>query len=301
MNFLPMPSLAMVSSKKITVQLVLLCKPHQICQTLRATLLSTSTRGQTMQSLQHSLLVGALEKARFGVCIVDASARLVYLNSAFSEKIGVEAEHVLGQSYDALRNRIGHTPEFDALFGPAQGSDAEELSVECTTLDRHGTTQYLLLQSSNFSHESGEVFRIVSAINVTDYGVTRDRFIELHRQMDAMNNAVVIVDAREPDMPITYVNAHFERMTGYTRAEAIGRNCRFLQGDVRDQAARAALRAAIDSSENCHVTLRNFRKDGTEFINELFISPVIDAHGVVTHFIGVQHEASARSFSTAKA
>lgn len=138
-------------------------------------------------------------------------------------------------------------------------------------------------------------FRIVSAMDVTDYGVTRDRFVELRQQMDAMNNSVVISDARPPDMPITYVNSHFERMTGYTAAEVVGRNCRFLQGDETNQAARHTLRNAIENRESCHVSLSNYRKDGTPFVNELYISPVYDQNGELTHFIGVQHESSGRS------
>ncbi len=244
-----------------------------------------------MQALKLSLMAGALENARFGVCVIDESQRIVVLNRAFAEKIDLPAEHVMGQSYLALFARLGHSSDFHAIFE----SQKPELSVECSVKSESGHQRYLLLQSSNLTHESGEVFRIVSAMDVTDYGVTRDRFVELRQQMDAMNNSVVISDARAPDMPITYVNAHFERMTGYTAAEVVGRNCRFLQGDDRDQAARDTLRTAIEKRESCHVSLRNFRKDGTAFTNELYISPVYDQNGELTHFIGVQHESTGRT------
>ena len=243
-----------------------------------------------MEALKMSLMVGALENARFGVCVVDASARIVFLNKAFSIKIGIPAEHVLGQSYLSLFSRFGKSNEFHDIFSPQK----PDISVECALTLNDGLQRYLLMQSSTLAHESGEMFRIISAMDITDYGVTRDRFVELRQQMDAMNNSVVISDARAPDMPITYVNAHFERMTGYSAAEVVGRNCRFLQGDDRDQAAREKLRNAIEKRESCHVSPKNYRKDGTAFINELYISPVYDAAGALTHFIGVQHEATGR-------
>ena len=244
-----------------------------------------------MKNLQTQLFVGALENARFGICVVDESGRVVLANHAFVSKIGTTAENILGQSYRMLFNCFGRHTSFHKLFSVRE----PELSIECPITNADGSKRYLLVQSSVFVHESGEQFRIVSLMDVTDYGVTRDRFTELHRQMDAVNNSVVIVDARLADMPITYVNAHFERMTGYTKAEIIGRNCRFLQGDLRDQPGVLALRVAIQKRENCQVSLTNFRKDGSEFQNELFISPVFDELGVLTHFIGTQHELNSRS------
>ena len=244
-----------------------------------------------MKNLQIQLLSGALENARFGICVVDQSGRVILVNNAFVSKIGIQIENILGQSYLSLHSFFGENAEFHRLFSAHE----LDLSIECPLTKSDGQKQYLMLQSSVLPHESGELFRIVSLIDVTDYGMTRDRFATLQRQMDSLNNAVVIVDARQADMPITYVNAHFERMTGYPKSEVIGRNCRFLQGNERDQPGAAALRTAIQKRENCSVLLKNFRKDGSAFQNELFISPVFDELGVLTHFIGMQHEVMNRS------
>ena len=239
-----------------------------------------------MKDLQIQLFAGALENARFGICVVDESGRVVLANNAFVSKIGVNVENILGQSYLALFNYFGSHADFHKIFRARE----PELSIECPLTKADGSKQYLLVQSSVLKHQSGELFRIVSVMDVTDYGVTRDRFSELQRQMEALNNSVVIVDARAADMPITYVNGHFERMTGYTKAEIIGRNCRFLQGDAHDQPGVMALRTAIQKRQSCQVLLNNFRKDGSAFQNELFISPVFDELGALTHFIGVQRE-----------
>ena len=80
--------------------------------------------------------------------------------------------------------------------------------------------------------------------------------------------------------------------------EAIGRNCRFLQGKDRDQPALQELRAALREGRGCRVVVRNYRKDGTLFWQEPSISPVRDEHGRLTHFVGVQDDVTERKFPT---
>lgn len=112
----------------------------------------------------------------------------------------------------------------------------------------------------------------------------------LQRSVESSNEGLIIADARAPDLPIIYVNPAFERITGYTSEEAIGRNCRFLQGDDGDQAEIDVIRNALAVAGHCTATVRNYRKDGSLFWNRLTISPVRDDQGVVTHFIGVQSD-----------
>ena len=99
----------------------------------------------------------------------------------------------------------------------------------------------------------------------------------------------MIADARLPDHPLIYVNAAFETITGYSRSDVLGRNCRFLQGGATDRETVAEIRAALDAGDECTRVVLNFRKDGSPFWNELRISPVHDNAGVLTHFIGIQH------------
>ena len=101
-------------------------------------------------------------------------------------------------------------------------------------------------------------------------------------------------DARAPDQPLTWVNPAFTAMTGYSLSEVVGRNCRFLQGPDSDPRAVAALRQATRDGRDVTVTLLNHRKDGTAFWNEVVISPVRDATGVLTHLVGVQTDVSER-------
>ena len=97
-----------------------------------------------------------------------------------------------------------------------------------------------------------------------------------------------------PDNPIIYASPSCERLTGYTQAETLGRNCRFLQGKDTDPDAVDTLRKAIHESRACVVELLNYRKDGTSFWNQLAVSPVKDEQGQLTHFIGVQTDVTER-------
>ncbi len=116
----------------------------------------------------------------------------------------------------------------------------------------------------------------------------------LRKVADATRDGLAISDARRDDMPLVYVNPAFEEMTGYAAAEVIGRNCRFLQGDQREQKGLDRVRRAIAAQGTCLVTLRNFRKDGQLFYNELSLSPLLDDAGRLTHYIGIQKDVTAR-------
>ncbi|MCL4796144.1 MAG: SpoIIE family protein phosphatase [Bryobacteraceae bacterium] len=113
------------------------------------------------------------------------------------------------------------------------------------------------------------------------------------RALAACAEGITIADARLPDQPLIYINAGFERLTGYPVAEVLGRNCRFLQGPETDPATVETLRQAIREQRAVTVELLNYRKDGTPFWNRLSITPVRDEAGVVTHLIGVQSDVTA--------
>lgn len=107
-------------------------------------------------------------------------------------------------------------------------------------------------------------------------------------------DGVTISDVSVPDYPLVYVNPGFERMTGYSADEVLGHNCRFLQNDDRDEAALEEIREALLKEQPCRVTLRNYRKDGTLFWNELTIYPLRNEAGLLTHFVGIQRDVTER-------
>lgn len=114
------------------------------------------------------------------------------------------------------------------------------------------------------------------------------------RAIDATAEGICISDPAQPDNPLIFVNAAFEQITGYRAEEALGRNCRFLQGTDTDPDAVAQLRAAIDEGRSCSVELLNYRRDGTPFWNRVTLSPVRDEAGRITHFVSQQADVSER-------
>jgi two-component system cell cycle response regulator len=114
------------------------------------------------------------------------------------------------------------------------------------------------------------------------------------RMLESSPDGVALVDALNPEHPVIYVNQGFEQLTGYTFADIAGRNLRLLQGEDRDQDARHRVREALGRGDSCRVLLRNYRKDGTVFWNEMTIVPLRDAEGRVTHFAGHHRDAGER-------
>ncbi|WP_240183072.1 PAS domain-containing sensor histidine kinase [Pedobacter jeongneungensis] len=121
-----------------------------------------------------------------------------------------------------------------------------------------------------------------------------DNFKLLVKALDSSVSGIVITDNSLEDNPIVYCNAAFEAISGYPRNEIIGHNCRFLQADDRSQKERDQLRESIKNGKDCFVEIRNYRKNGDLFWNELYMAPVKDPDGNITHFIGVQNDVSKR-------
>jgi diguanylate cyclase (GGDEF)-like protein/PAS domain S-box-containing protein len=122
-------------------------------------------------------------------------------------------------------------------------------------------------------------------------GVDADMY---RRLVESSPEGVVLVDAQNPERPVIYANRGFESLTGYLASELMGRNLRFLQGDDREQDGRHRLREALGKGESCRVLLRNYRKDGSLFWNEMTVLPLLDAEGRVTHFAGHHRDAGER-------
>ncbi|HEY0943018.1 MAG TPA: diguanylate cyclase [Steroidobacter sp.] len=112
--------------------------------------------------------------------------------------------------------------------------------------------------------------------------------------VEAAPEGVVVCDARAADHPVVFVNAAMEKLTGYDASQFLGRSLRFLQGEDHEQEGLAKIRAALQDGKSCQTTLRNYRRDGTMFWNEVTIQPLRDASGTVTHFAGFHREGGDR-------
>jgi diguanylate cyclase (GGDEF)-like protein/PAS domain S-box-containing protein len=119
----------------------------------------------------------------------------------------------------------------------------------------------------------------------------------LRTVLDAAPEGIVVCEVQAGDQPVVYVNAAFEKLTGYSAEELLGQDLRRLQAWDRDQEGRAQLREAIAQGGSCRALLRNYRKDGSQFWNEMQVQPLRHENGAVTHFVGFHRDVSERERS----
>lgn len=240
--------------------------------------------------LEHALLSAWSTSADVGMCAVDQTQCVVMLNPSACRMLGVDGLAMLNQPLQKLIAALNFLPGIVQWLGTPGFTGEQHASFE-----RDGVTVDLLFKSTSVrlgdGMHGGEAFKIVAMSDITQL-IAAQRQVNsesYRRQWQALNAGVVVSDARLNDMPIVYVNPMFEQMSGYASSEVLGRNCRFLQGPELNQPGLSAIRSAISNKTNGYAKLRNYRKDGSVFVNELFISPVKDDTGMVTHFVGIQH------------
>ena len=239
-----------------------------------------------------------LQSASAAIIIIDSQGRIVMVNARTETQFGYARDEMVGQPLEMLlpeRYRelhVTHRTEFAAhpRIRP-MGTDLHLVGRR-----KDGSEFPIEVGLSYIETENG-VLAMSFILDVTERKTAEEGLRLTQRAIESATNGIVIADAQRPDVPILYVNPAFERITGYVRDEVIGRNCRFLQADDHDQPALDDLRAALRAERPCQVVLRNYRKDGTLFWNELDIAPVHDELGRLTHFVGIQNDITERKMS----
>jgi len=161
-----------------------------------------------------------------------------------------------------------------------------EVFVEANLLSKNGVKSPYLFTGSRFK-VSDHFYLVGMGLDISVQRQQGQRLRLRERALHASSNGIVITRCAGRNNPIDYVNPAFERITGYSEQEIIGRDCRFLAAPGFDELERAQVKAAIHERKEINVTFRNLRKNGELFWNSLTITPVQDESGVVTHFIGV--------------
>lgn len=185
----------------------------------------------------------------------------------------------------ALRIARVLKPETPFIF--VSGTIGEDRAVESL---REGATDYVL--KARLSRLPAAVTRAITERTERTARKRAEEALRLTQQaIESSINPIIITGDQKDGAPIVYVNPAFERITGYTHDEVMGRNCRFLQGDDRTQQDLRKVRLALDQGHEARALLRNYRKDGSLFWNELYVTPVRrrDSRDV-THFVGVLHD-----------
>ena len=173
-------------------------------------------------------------------------------------------------------------------------AEGEPYDLECrivTTIDEIRWVRTI----GNPWRVDGELVGVRGAFqDITERKQREHELLGTSRALDEAPVGVAITDPTQDDNPMVYVNAKFAEITGYTREETLGRNCRFLQGAGTEPETVAALRAGITNEDDVSMEIRNYRKDGTPFWNQLEIAPVYDETGELANYVGFQQDVTDR-------
>ncbi len=223
--------------------------------------------------------------------IRDGDGRFLYANQGLDRALNVAEGESLGKlDTDLLPFDIAHRlrqHDQRVLSGGVARQEIESIPSASGGVTHWLSTKFPLVDAKSNKPQIGGI-----AIDITARMKVEQDLRLRTRAIEACVNPIVIVDVETPGTPLIYVNGAFETITGYSSQEAIGRNCNFLQGADTDQPELEKLRAAIREQRPASVLLRNYRKDGTMFLNELYIAPVSETleGDVVRHFVGVLYD-----------
>lgn len=240
----------------------------------------------------NDLLRAVAEGTPDSVFVKDQQGKYLLLNAAAARAVGQPAEEVIGK-YDS------------EIFGPEDAATviaSDELVMrtnQAQTVEEQlrldGKTRFFQTIKAPHRNAKGEVIGVIGiARDVTEKKLAEQALRLRDRAIQAVSQGLIITDPNQSGNPIIFVSPSFERITGYSSEEALGKNCRFLQGKETDQETVQAMRDAIAERRPCVVDILNYRKDGSPFWNSLSIDPVFDESGAVLYFVGVQNDITER-------
>jgi PAS domain S-box-containing protein len=233
----------------------------------------------------------ALDASQDAIFIIDrADMRFVDMNSSAFTGLGYSRQELLQMRPADIKPQLS-AEQLARLFDQVLAAPDHAGRVETLHRRKDGSTFPVEVVLRSFRSE-GRPMLVAVARDNSERVRTEASLHLARRAMESSSNGIIITDCQQPDNPIVYVNPAFERITGYSSAEVHGRNCRFLHGEDRFQPGTAELRAAIQAQGEARVVLRNYRKDGSLFWNQLYVAPVRNDEGRVTHFVGVQNDIS---------
>ncbi|MBD6617435.1 PAS domain S-box protein [Komarekiella sp. 'clone 1'] len=233
----------------------------------------------------------AIESTSDAIGMADITGEGIYVNAAFIKLFEYTLEEL--QAAGGVKVIFKQKIECKKVLAKIQRGESWRGEVMMQT--RCGRSLQIYLCTDAIKDHSG---KIVGTVNIYTDITQRKQAEEGLRLRDraiaASSNGIIIADVTMPARPIIYVNPAFERMSGYSAAEVIGQNFLLLQGTDINQPGLQELNAAMREGKDFTVILRNYRKDGSLFWNELNISPVYDIDGYLTHYIGIQNDITER-------
>lgn len=253
-----------------------------------------SARMHTEEALRESeeRFRATFQQAAVGIAHLALDGRWLRVNSKLYEIVGYSYEELHRTRFQDITHPDDLARNLDLQRQLIDGH-IENYALEKRFRLKNGGVAWVALTESLVRSSAGEPKYFISVVeDISARKRAEASLLLARRALESSGNGIIITDRLQSDNPVVYVNPAFERITGYSEAETVGRNCRFLHGEDRDQPGVLVLRQAIEDCEDARVVLRNYRKDGAPFWNELFVAPVRADDGTVTHFVGVQNDIS---------
>lgn len=242
---------------------------------------------QAEQTRLAERLAETLETITDAFLTIDREWRVTYANGEATRLLRRERDELVGREIWEVLPHAPGTPFEDALRRAATERVTVKLVEYYPPFDQWlGVRVFFSAQGlAVYLSDVSELHRAEAQLRLFENSIAR------------LNDMVMITRAtpvEEPGPEIVFVNEAFERITGYTRAEALGRSPRFLQGPKTQRAALDRIREGIAAGRAVHEELINYGKDGREYWVDMNISPVADACGVVTHLVAVERDITER-------
>ena len=238
----------------------------------------------TQQEL--SILKHAVDQSPVSMVITDAQGCIEFVNPKFSSVTGYTAEEARGQNPRFLKSGELPMSTYTELWDTILSGKSWHGTFH--NKKKNGELYWEEAVISPVQDERGRIHHFFALKEDITKRKTLEERIRLQVQaMDSAPGYILIADATQPDYPIMYANSAFEKLTGYSIQEVMGKNPRFLQRNDHDQEGLREIRNGLKERQSTQSLIRNYRKDGTPFWNDIRIAPVWSEEGQLTHFIGV--------------
>jgi diguanylate cyclase (GGDEF)-like protein/PAS domain S-box-containing protein len=238
-------------------------------------------------------LMKAVDIMQLGVTITDMQRKILYTNIADARLHGYEVEELIGRDV--------------RIFGPASShkdlmpEDVQNMtnwSRECVNCRKDGSVFPVRVTSDIVREVRDGVLSNIAIVatceDISERKSSEEALRLRQRVIESSSNGIMITDTSGPGNPIIYVNPAFGRITGYDAQDTLGRSMHFLLGEDQEQVEFMEIHAALHEQREGNAVLRNYRKDGSLFWNDLSVSPVLDETGSVAHFVWVINDVTER-------
>ncbi|TMT81382.1 PAS domain S-box protein [Haloterrigena sp. H1] len=220
------------------------------------------------------------------------TGEIIEVNAAAEKLVGEPREDIIGRHQSDL-HPSDQSEQYRQLFeeqveeGKMKGQLPDGSQIYIVTGDGEQIPVEISVDTVSLRDES-VIFGIFR-----DISERLEREAELESKTRAIDKApvgIALSDPNKEDNPLTYVNEQFSELTGYNKEEILGKNCRFLQEDGADPETVSTIRQAIEEQEPVTEIIRNYRKDGTKFWNQLTIAPITTGSGELANYVAFQDD-----------